>query len=451
MAHDGALFADAARRAVAYLETISQRPVAPTAHALAGLSELDEALPDHGSDGALILDLLDRVGSPATMATNDGRFFGFVIGGAHPVPLAAHCLTLAWDQNVGPRVLSPIGAKLEDVASAWLLDLFGLPADCATAFVTGAGMATFTALTAARRALLLRAGWDVDADGLYDAPRLKVVASEEIHPTVQKALGLLGLGRNQIHWVATDRQGRMRPDALPPLDARTIVCVQAGNINSGAIDPLPEICQRARAAGAWVHVDGAIGLWAAAAPELQPLVNGLALADSWATDGHKWLNLPYDNAVAMVRDGSALMQAMTIRAPYLLESGDREPYDTTPGLSRRIRGVDWWAALKALGRSGVAEQIVRSHQQAQAFAAGLQAAGWEILNEVVLNQVCAVPPHGNSAAVAARVQQSGACWVGPTQWQGRSALRVSLSSCHTTMDDVANALNILIKCAVQRD
>ncbi|SIT10786.1 pyridoxal phosphate-dependent decarboxylase family protein [Insolitispirillum peregrinum] len=447
MAHDAALFQDAATRAAAYLDGVSDRPVAPTAQALKALAAFDEPLPQHGSDGSAILATLDRLGSPATMATNAGRFFGFVIGGAHPVPLAAHCLTLAWDQNVGPRILSPIGAKLEDVASRWVLELLGLPASCATAFVTGAGMASFTALTAARRALLQRAGWDVDADGLYDAPRLRVVASAEIHPTIRKALGLLGLGRNQLHEVPTDVQGRLRVDALPPLDERTIVCVQAGNINSGAIDPVAEVCTKARAAGAWVHVDGAIGLWALASPRLRPLLAGVTEADSWATDGHKSLNLPYDNAVAIVRDAAALTQAMSIRAPYLLDSGEREPYDTTPGLSRRMRGADWWALIKALGQDGIAAMIETMHSQTLQIAACLQQAGWQVLNDVVLNQICAIPPDGNVLAVTTRICQEGRCWVGPTHWQGKEAIRISLSSCHTTGDDVDMALNALLAAA----
>lgn len=449
MSHDGALFLDAAQRAVRYLETLDDRSIAPSRDALASLDQLRQPLPDTGRPGSEILDQLDRIGSPATMATNGGRFFGFVIGGAHPAALAAHCLSLAWDQNVGPRVLSPIGAVLEEVVTDWILDLFSLPGDCGTGFVTGAGMATFTALAAARRALLLRQRWDVDADGLYGAPRLRVVTSAEIHPTVIKALGLLGLGRRQIEPVPCDDQGRIRLDAMPPLDDRTILCVQAGNINSGAFDPFLPLSEKAREAGAWLHVDGAFGLWAAASDRHKTVTDGMDRADSWATDGHKWLNLPYENAVAIVRDKTPLIQAMSIRAPYLLNSGEREPYDTTPGLSRRIRGADWWAALQALGRRGVTTQIDRSCAQARQMAATLQSAGWTLLNDVVLNQVCAIPPNAQPERTATLVQNEGTCWVGPTVWQGRSAIRLSVSSVHTSEKDVEKSLQALIRAGAK--
>lgn len=448
MAHDDTLFRQAAERAARYLREVGERPVAPSAEALAGLSRFDEPLAAQGTAAADILALLDEAGSPATMATNGNRYFGFVIGGTHPAALAAHCLTLAWDQNVGPRVLSPVGAKLEEVAGAWLRDLFGLPETAAYAFVTGAGMASFTALAAARRALLLRQGWDVDADGLYGAPEIRVVVSAESHPTIHKGLGLLGLGRKRVIEAPVDDQGRILPDQLPPLDARTILCVQAGNINSGAVDPLPEITARARAAGAWVHVDGAFGLWARTCPETVPLVRGLEDCDSWATDGHKWLNLPYENAVVFVRDGEALRGAMSIRAPYLLESGEREPYDTTPELSRRPRGVDFWAALKALGREGVAEVVGRCCGHARRAADTLSAAGWCVLNDVMLNQVTAVPPPGAAVgSVVAAVQADGTCWLGPTRWRGRDAIRLSFSSMHTTDADVARSLDRIIALA----
>jgi aromatic-L-amino-acid decarboxylase len=443
MPHDPPLFLDAAQRAATYLTTLDQRAVAPTEAAVLALEALHHPLPEQGEAGAAVLERLDRLGSPATMATNGGRFFGFVIGGAEPTALAAHCLSLAWDQNVGPRVLSPIGAVLEEVVTTWLCDLFALPADCAAAYVTGAGMASFTALAAARHALLQRQGWDVDNDGLYGAPRLRVVVSDEVHPTILKALGMLGMGRRQVETVATDAQGRMRLDALPALDEQTIVCLQAGNINSGAFDPLAEVCRRAKAAGAWVHVDGAFGLWARATPRYQALADGIEQADSWATDGHKWLNLPYENAVALVRDRSALTQTFSIRAPYLVESGAREPYDSTPELSRRIRAVDWWAALSALGRTGVAAQIERSCAQAQEIAQALYMAGWKVLNEVVLNQVTAIPPHPVVTEVVERVQKQGVCWVGPTVWQGQQAIRVNVSSCHTTAQDITRSITAL--------
>lgn len=445
MAHDPQLFRLAAERAARYLEQVAERPVAVSAAALAALAAFHQPLPEQGAAGEDILDMLDRLGSPATVASNGPRYFGFVIGGAHPVALAAHCLTLAWDQNVGPRALSPVGAVLEDVAAGWLLELLGLPADCATAFVSGAGMASFTALAAARRALLLRLGWDVDADGLFGAPALRVVVSDEIHPTVLKALGMLGMGRQRVERVPTDAQGRLRVEALPTLDAQTIVCVQAGNIHSGAVDPVPEVCARAAAAGAWVHIDGAIGLWAAASatPQRRALVAGIDQAQSWAVDGHKWLNLPYANGAAFVRDGAALRQAMSLRAPYLLQSGAREPYDTTPELSRRICGADWWAALKALGRHGVAAVVDGCCDLTQELAAGLRAAGWTIPHEVTLNQIAAVPARGTAVEVAAALQAEGTCWVGPSHWQGHDVVRFSLSSMHTLSTDILKVIDVV--------
>jgi glutamate/tyrosine decarboxylase-like PLP-dependent enzyme len=332
-----------------------------------------------------------------------------------------------------------------------VLDVLGLPAGAAGAFVTGATMANATALAAARDAVLRRIGWNAAADGLFGAPPVTVVVGEEVHPTLIKALGLLGLGRKRVLRVPVDSQGRMRGDALPALSGPTIVCLQAGNVNTGAFDPCAQIIDAAQAAGAWVHVDGAFGLWAAASPELAPLVAGAARADSWATDAHKWLNVPYDCGLAVVRDPADLRAAMAVSADYLPSDGERrDPSSYTPELSRRARGVDVWAALRTLGRSGLAELVDRCCRHAQRFAAELQAAGYEVLNEVVLNQV--LVSFGDAAttmAVIADLQAEGTCWCGSTRWQGRTAMRISVSSWATTDDDVSRSLEAMLRVAAR--
>lgn len=437
------------RRALAYLDSIQARPVAPRPEAVAALKALDEPLPAGPTDPAAVLDLLDRYGSPATMAMAGPRFFGFVIGGALPAALAANWLASAWDQNTALANVTPATSKLEAVALRWLLDLLNLPATAAGAFVTGGTMANFTALAAARHAVLARAGWNVEADGLTGAPPVTVIVGAEAHPTLFKSLGLLGLGRNRVVRVPVDNQGRLFAARLPAITGPTIVCTQAGNVNSGAVDPVAEVCARVQGGNAWVHVDGAFGLWAAAVPALRHLVAGMDAADSWATDAHKWLNVPYDCGLAFVRDGAALQSAMAITAEYLpSDSPERNPADFTPELSRRARGVEVWAALRSLGRSGVEQMIGGCVRHAQRFAAGLREAGFEILNEVVLNQV--VVSFGDAERnrrVIEAIQQDGTCWCGTTVWQGRPAMRISVSSWATTAEDVEKSLAAMVRVA----
>ena len=431
-----------------YLETLDERSVAPSPPAVAALAELDGPLPERPSDPAAVLAVLDRLGSPASMAMAGRRFFGWVIGGSLPATVAANWLATAWDQNAAGSQSSPGVAALEQVALRWLLEALGLPRDCAAGFVTGATMANFTCLAAARQVVLKRTGWDVEADGLFGAPPITVVVGDEVHVSVLKALGLLGLGRNRILRVPVDGQGRMRADRFPALTGPAILCLQAGNVNSGAVDPLAELCALARRAGAWVHVDGAFGLWAAAAPRRAPLVAGIADADSWATDAHKWLNVPYDCGLAFVRDGRALQTAMAVTAAYLPTSSERKPGDFTPELSRRARGVEVWAALKSLGRSGLADMIERCCRHAERFAAGLRAAGYEILNDVVLNQV--LVSFGDAATtrrVIEALQADGTCYCGGTEWQGRTAMRISVSSWATTEVDVEKSLAAMLRVA----
>jgi glutamate/tyrosine decarboxylase-like PLP-dependent enzyme len=446
-----ALMEDAAQRAIAYREGLGQRSVAPAREALARLQALHETLPEHPTPDDQVLRTLDEICSPATMAMAGPRFFGFVIGGSLPVTLAANWLAGAWDQNSAIYNVTPATAELESIALHWLIDLFGLPPSSGGAFVTGATVANFCALAAARHAVLTRAGWNVEADGLFGAPPITVIVGGEAHPSLIKSLGLLGLGRNRVVKVPVDAQGRMRADALPPLTDRTIVCTQAGNVNTGAIDPLGEISARTQQAGAWLHVDGAFGLWALAAPSMQSLVAGMRDADSWATDAHKWLNTPYDSGLAFVRNPEALRAAMAITAEYLpTASSSRNPADYTPELSRRARGVDVWAALRGLGRSGVVELVERCCRHARRFAEGLATAGYSVLNDVVLNQV--LVSFGDAATtqrVIAGIQEDGTCWCGGTVWQGHTAMRISVSCWETTDADVDCSLEAMIRVARQ--
>ncbi len=441
----------AAERSIRYLAGRDARPVGPMPGAVERMAALGGSLPEEPSDPAAVLALLDEVGSPATVVGTGGRYFGFVTGGSLPAALAANWLAAAWDQNAFSRTTSPVAAVLEDIALAWLVDVLRLPAGTVGAFVTGATMANFTALAAARHAVLARAGWDVEAHGLFGAPPISVVVGAEAHPTVFKALGLLGLGRDRVVRVPADDQGRMRADAFPRLEGPAIVCLQAGNVNTGAMDPFAALCPLAREAGAWIHVDGAFGLWAAAAPGRAHLLAGVELADSWATDAHKWLNVPYDSGLAFLRVGEALRAAMAVSAAYLPEMASREPGQYTPDSSRRARGVEVWAALRSLGRAGVADMVERTCRHAERFAAGLRAAGYEVLNEVVINQVLvAFGDAETTRAVVAGVQKDGTCWCGPTVWQGRTAMRISVSSWATTEADVERSLAAMLRIAGER-
>jgi glutamate/tyrosine decarboxylase-like PLP-dependent enzyme len=440
---------DAARRAIAYLNSLQHRPVSPRPDAVQRLNALDTAVPQRSTPSEEVLARLDEFVSPATMAMAGPRFFGFVIGGSLPVTLAANWMVAAWDQNAAYEAATPGVARLEEIAQRWLLEMLNLPNQCAVGFVTGATVANFTALAAARNAVLKRCGWSVEADGLFGAPPIQVVVGEECHPTLLKSLGMLGLGRSRLTLVPTDSQGRIRAGRLPRLTSPSIVCLQAGNINSGAFDSFDELCPIARDAGAWIHIDGSFGLWARAAPSLSHLTRGLDLADSWATDAHKWLNVPYDSGIAIVRDADALRSSMAISAEYLPPQGARRnPCDYTPELSRRARGVEVWSALLHLGREGLAAMIERSCAQARCFAERLTFAGYDILNEVVLNQV--VVRFGDAERtkdVIEAIQQDGTCWAGATVWRGRTAMRISVCSWATTEADVELSIDAILRCA----
>jgi glutamate/tyrosine decarboxylase-like PLP-dependent enzyme len=446
---DPELLMDAARRAIQYLETLAERPVAPDPRAIQLLERLDEPLQESPLEPSKVLSEMDELGSPATIASAGGRFFGFVIGGSLPAALAANWLAGAWDQNSVFYNVTPGVARLEQVALGWLLELFGFPTGSAGAFVTGATVANFTALAAARHAVLASAGWNVEADGLFGAPPVNVVVGEEAHVSLFKALGMLGFGRNRLLRVPVDGQGCMIAGRLPELTGPTIICVQAGNVNSGGFDPIAEICARAHQMDAWMHVDGAFGLWAAASPQYSHLTRGIEAADSLATDAHKWLNVPYDCGLAFVRDGDALRAAMAVTAEYLPTPGaERSPSDYTPELSRRARGVEVWAALRSLGRSGLADLVERNCRHARRFAQGLRAAGYQVLNDVVLNQVLvSFGDAETTQRVIAGIQRDGTCWCGGTQWQGHTAMRISVSGWATTEEDVERSLEAMLRVA----
>ena len=453
-----ALLEETARLAAGYRESLSERPVRTLLDPDELRRQLAVPLTQAGESTTEVIGALARVGAAGTVASAGPRYFGFVIGGSTPAALAADWLASAWDQNGGLYATSPLVAALEEVTAAWLRELAGLPASMSVGFVTGCQMASFTGLAAARHRVLRDAGWDVEAEGLFGAPPIDVLVGDEAHYTIFLALRLLGLGGGRLRRVPADRQGRMRAEALAQMlasvNAPCIVCAQAGNVNSGAFDPLEEIAALTHARGGWLHVDGAFGLWAAAAPPRAHLVRGIEKADSIATDGHKWLNVPYDCGVVFCADEAAHRSAMSLAtpsqaAPYLATSTRlRDPHEFVPEESRRARAVPLYAALRALGRDGLAELVERNCRQAQRFAAGLAAGGHEVLNEVVLNQVVvAFGDAERTRRVVAALQEDGTCWCGTTVWQGRTAMRISVSNWSTTEVDVEQSLAAMLRIA----
>ncbi len=443
------LLADASDRAARYLQGVDDRPVGPRPEALEGLSGFDEELPAGPGDPSETIALLDQVGSPATVASAGSRYYGFVIGGGFPVAVAASWISSAWDQNSALPVMSPTADRLSAVARRWLVDVLGLPSGPEAAFVTGATEANASCLAVARDRLLSDAGWDVQADGLFGAPAIPVVVGELAHSTLVKSLGLVGLGRNRVIRIPVDDRGRMRADLLPDVDGPAIVCVQAGEVNTGAFDPFSEVVAWARDRGGWVHVDGAFGLWALASPRLSDqLCGGLVDVDSWATDAHKWLNVTYDSGIAFVRNGGDLRRTFASVADYLPPQGGYEAMHHTPQSSQRARQIEIWAVLRTLGRSGVAELIDRCCRHASTIADGLRQAGLEVVNEVVLNQalVRARSDELTSRWIAA-IQDDGTCWCGPTLWNGRGAMRISVSGWATSDEDIQRSLEAMVRCA----
>jgi glutamate/tyrosine decarboxylase-like PLP-dependent enzyme len=443
------LLGDATERSLRYLRGLEARRMFPTPEAIRRLDLLGGPLPETGTDPLEVLRQLDDLGSPAAVGSAAGRYFGFVIGSALPATLAANWMAGAWNQNAGLYTISPVAARIEQIALEWIRQLLELPPGSEGAFVTGATMANFAGLAAARHAVLRRVGWDAEEKGLAGAPPITVVVGEEVHASVLKTISMLGLGRGRAVRVPADAQGRIRPEELPPISGPTIVCLQAGNVNSGAFDPVGEVVRRVHAAGAWVHVDAAFGMWAAVAPARHILYEGIPLADSWATDGHKWLNVPYDSGLVFVRSADDLRAAMsTGPAAYLTQTDQREPSHFTPEISRRARGIEAWAAIRSLGRAGLADLVERTCQYATRIAERMRAAGYEVLNDVVLNQVMvAFGNEDQTNRVIAGVQADGTCWCGGTRWHGRAAMRVSVSSWATTPEDVDRSVAAILRVA----
>ena len=449
------LLANVQRHASAWFASLPSRPVRATTTADELRRNLGGPLPENGSSAESVAGLLVQAGMTGTVATAGPRYFGFVVGGSVPAAVAADWLVSAWDQNAGVYAQSPLVSVVEQIAGSWLKELAGLPAGMSFGFVTGAHMANFTGLAAGRHRVLREAGWDAESEGLFGAPPIEVVVSEEAHYTISTALRLLGLGSNRVRRIPSDDHGRMRADELAAAvrgsksKGPCIICAQAGNVNTGACDPLPEIAGIARERGAWLHVDGAFGLWAAASPKHAALVRGVEQANSITTDAHKWLNVPYDCGIVFCADQAAHRAAMTLAAAYIVSSGsERDPHEFVPEESRRARAVPVYAALRSMGRHGYAELVDRNCRQARRFAEGLRAAGFEVLNQVELNQVLVSfgTPEQTQRTIAA-VQEDGTCWCGGTVWKGRAAMRISVSNWSTTDEDVERSLEAIIRAA----
>ena len=438
----------AAAAALAYARSVDGRRVFPDADAIAGLAAFDEALTEEGSDPVETIALLDAVGGPATVASTGPSYFGFVTGGTHPSALAAAWLADAWDQNAALPAMSPVATKLYNVAREWLVDVLGLPGGTGVAFVTGATVANASSLAAARDALLARQGWDVPNDGLFGAPPVDVVVGERVHSTVSKSLSLVGLGRARVHVVPADDQGRMRAELLPDLTGPALVCAQAGEVNTGAFDPFDPIADWVAEREGWLHVDGAFGLWAAADPSRAHLVRGLDRADSWATDGHKWLNVTYDCGIAFVRRPEDLRRTFAASAAYLPPSDVFEPMHHTPQSSQRARQIEVWAVLRSLGRAGLASLVSDACDAAALIAERLGGAGFDVLNDVVLNQVLVRYADGpTTERLMAALEADGRVWCGATQWGGQTAMRISVSSWKTDRAAAVRAAEVIAEVA----
>ncbi len=452
MTQNDGLLRRASALAIAYVESIDDRAVAPTPEALAALARFDEELSDSGTEASSTLELLADAGGPATMASTGRQYYGFVNGATLPVALGASMLVNAWDQNAALPVMSPVSAALHDVARRWLVDVLGLPGETDVAFVTGATVANASCLAAARDALLAEVGWDVQRDGLFGAPPINVVIGAQAHSTLRKSLGLVGLGRERVTVVPADDQGRIRAGDLPDastLDGPVLLCAQAGEVNTGAFDPFDELADwRSEFEHGWLHVDGAFGLWALADPTRTELVAGLTRADSWATDAHKWLNVTYDCGIAFVRPDGALRRTFSAVAVYLPPESGFEAMHHTPQSSQRPRQIEVWAVLRTLGRHGLADLVQQASDCAVVIAERLRDAGFEVLNDVVLNQVLVrYRDPATTERLIEAIQTDGRVWCGPTQWRGGTAMRISVSSWKTTIADAELAADVIIDCS----
>ncbi len=432
-----------------YRKSLDKRRVFPDQKMLEKLQRLDFPLPKKPNKPEKVLKLLSSSGSAGTVAVAGPRYFGFVIGGSTPVTLAANWLGGAWDQNCGMDTTSPVAAIVEEISLKWLLELYGFPKTCGGAFVTGATMAGFTCLAAARSHLLNRQDWNVEKKGLFGAPEINVIVSDEAHVTILKAFSMLGMGNERVTKVPTDHNGRMLIDKIPKPSGPAIICVQAGDVNSGCFDQIDEIINRFKSDDVWIHVDGAFGLWVLVSGKYKHLGQGIEKADSWSVDAHKWLNVPYDSGIALVRNAEALRSAMSVRTSYLKSTpGKRQPNEFTPELSRRARGIEIWTAIATLGKKGIAEIVERCCDHAQFAAKRLTAAGYKILNDVVINQVLvSFGDEKKTQSVIKAIQDDGTCWCGGTVWKGQAAMRISVSSWATTEKDMKKSVDAMIRIA----
>ena len=443
---DLSLFEQAKNYAFDYMRNVLSQDVFPDKRALDRLNIFKEPLQEESGNPYEILDRLHHNGSPSTVAQTGGRYFGFVNGGIVPAALAAKWLSDTWDQNAALYVISPIASVLEEVCEKWLIDLFNFPQNTAAGFVGGSSTATLCGLTAGRNHLLHQLGYDVSTKGLFGAPEIRVILGAGAHSTVYKTLSILGLGSERLIKVPTDEQGRILVDAVPELDNRTLLILQAGNVNSGAFDDFETLCQKARNAGCWVHVDGAFGLWAAASKDLRHLTKCVELADSWSVDAHKTLNAPYDNGIILCRNRDALTQALHMTGSYIIYSDHRDGMLYTPDMSRRARIVELWATLKSLGKKGVSELIEDLHHKAKYFSNALEQNGFTIKNDVCFNQVLASLGNSDLTEKTLKlIQESKECWCGGAKWEDEAVIRISVCSYRTTYEDIDRSVQAFVK------
>ena len=448
--NDKKIFHQAQRYAFEYLDSINDRPVFPNEQSIDEMDIFDEPMPEDVGSSESIIQLLHQYGSPATVAQTGGRYFGFVNGGAVPVSVATKWLSDFWDQNAGLYLISPINSKLERICEKWLIELFNLPKETVAGFVSGTSTANLCGLVAARYRLLKNLGWDVNEQGLNGAPQLKVVAHRQVHAAIKKALAIIGFGKQNITWVDSDKQGRVLLGKMPEIDSSTLVILQAGNANTGAFDPLERICKKANEVGAWVHIDGAFGLWAAATETLSHLTKGMELASSWAVDGHKTLNTPYDSGIVLCKDEPALISALQATGEYIIFSENKDSMLYTPEMSKRARAIELWATMKYLGKSGINEMVTRFYQHAKQFEKAMRANGFRIINEVVFNQVMiACDNDEQTKTTLLHLQNSGECWCGGSTWNNEAVVRVSICSWATTEEDIQRTVEAFVKARAQ--
>ncbi|MGB9443238.1 MAG: pyridoxal-dependent decarboxylase [Desulfobacterales bacterium] len=439
------IFRQAQKYAFDYADNVLERNVYPTPEAIGNLDQFVEKLPESTGNASEVLEQLNQYGAPASVAQTGGRYFGFVDGGVIPAALAARWLSDFWDQNTALYVMSPIAAKLEEVSESWLKTLLGLPDNVVAGFVSGSSLAIFSGLAAARYRIFQNNGWDINKKGFYGAPKIRIVAGRHVHGTVVKAIALLGFGIDNVEWVETDAQGRIIPSEIPELDESTILILQAGNVKSGAFDPFDEICEKANEVNSWVHIDGAFGLWAAASGRLKYLTKGMEKANSFSVDGHKTLNTPYDGGIVLCSDNEALRSALHASGSYIAYSENRDGMFYTPEMSRRARAIELWAALKYLGKEGVDELVFELHQRAVQIGQELKAENFQILNDIVFNQVLVACDNDQVTDLTMRyIQESGECWVGGASWNGKEVIRISICSWATTEDDITRCVGAFV-------